>query len=293
MNRPPRLSRRSARRLLAGRPVARVREQRLAELLDTLADHTDSADPAHPADQDTASDAAVPARVLRAFARQTADAVTASPVRNAGDAATPPRPPGGVRLARSGARSGSGSGPQRIRRALTVKAAVVLAFSGAAVAAAAAADALPASAQLAAHELLGSWGVPAPTASGARTHTPPRSVPAPRPTSASGTPEPSASAWGGGAYSYAPKPGPATSGADCSIFDDGRTHSISIGVGVGVGDAFGGDCPGEAGVYLDGGGESSPAAAGGDPTKRATGGWPVLEPGRGRTRIPRLANAED
>jgi hypothetical protein len=146
---PYRLGRRGARRLLDGDPAARAADPRLAALLDALASVE--------ADGETdGGDREVPVDVLTAFARHAE--------------AAGPRPGHGRR---SGARVRARS--RQTRSALTVKtAAVVLALSGGTMAAAAA-DALPAPAQRAAHHLFGHWGVPAPSA-------PPHGVPdLPRP----------------------------------------------------------------------------------------------------------------
>lgn len=130
MTRNPRLGRRRARHLIDG-GAAHAREQRIADLLDTLAGHR-GADPRP-----------VPPELLAAFAWQAEESVSRRGIGAGG------RP-------RSGARS------RGVHRALTVKtAAVVLVLSGGTMAVAAADD-LPAPAQRAAHAILGSWGVPAP-----------------------------------------------------------------------------------------------------------------------------------
>jgi hypothetical protein len=130
MTRNPRLGRRRVRHLIDG-GAPRAGEQRLAEVLGTLADHR--AAPPRP----------VPPELLAAFTRQAEEPAS----RRAVDG-----------RARTGARS------RGVHRALTVKtAAVVLVLSGGTMAVAAADD-LPAPAQRAAHAILGSWGVPAPSA---------------------------------------------------------------------------------------------------------------------------------
>ena len=275
MNRPPRLSRRGARRLLDGRPANRPREQRLAEFLNTLADReapdgeiaTQGATDRDGTGRDAAAREApdgeiagwgvVPPPVLEAFARQ------------AGDSAAHATSPARSRPVRSGARSAVGSRP--IRRTLTVKAAVVLALSGATVAAAAAADALPEPAQRAAYELLGSWGVPAPG-----PHHP---GPAARPVAPATTARPggvrgpgAAAGAGHGRHRRAPGPGSAPAWTACATDSahssayggadggwDGPTHAVPGGAdgtgytygygygygvnGIGAGHAFGHACP--------------------------------------------------
>lgn len=276
MNRPPRLSRGTARRLLDGRPAARAREQRLAGLLDALSD------------RETPGDAAVPAQLLQAFTRHAQDLANAVSARP---------PAGGRRPARSGARSGPGTRSRRIGRALTVKAAFVLAFSGATVAAAAAADALPAPAQSAAHELLGSWGVPGPSG---RVHPVPYAPgtpsASPRPSSAAAVPGSSHAAREGGLSPHAPAFHPAAPETHCAPFEDLRTRGVGLGfgtrVGIGVGDAVGRGCTEDPGGFSGLGGLPTPPATGGEPTKKAPGVKPVPVPVRLRVHSPRVENTE-
>ena len=133
MTRSPRLGRRRARHLIDGGAARAPGEQRLADLLDTLADHRG------------ADAGPVPPELLAAFARRAEES-------------------GSRRVVGVGGRLRSGARSRGVHRALTVKtAAVVLVLSGGTMAVAAADD-LPAPAQRAAHAILGSWGVPAPAA---------------------------------------------------------------------------------------------------------------------------------
>jgi hypothetical protein len=314
VNRPPRLSRRGARRLLDGRPAARPREQRLAEFLDTLADR----DRAGRADRDAAAENqtdrdAVPSPVLEAFARQAGDAAASR--SRAGDLASPAR----GRRTRSGARAALRS--RRIRRALTVKAAVVLALSGATVAAAAAADALPEPAQRAAYEWLGSLGVPAPG-----PHHP---DPAARPGAPATTARPggvirgpgTSGGVGPGRHRRVPGPGSAPTGPDCAAYSGygggygsagaGLTHALSGGGagytygysyganGVGKGNGVGHPCAGTPAGGLPGLGVAggvapgpcpspSPSATPVDPGGIVSPGRPIPVPSPGQSRVHRL-----
>lgn len=156
-------------------------ERRLAAVLGALA-------------PEDASDAPVPGALLAAFA------VHAGPDR--ARAALPNR------AQRTGARA------RHVGRAAAVRAAVVVLAVSGGTAAAAAADILPATAQRAAHNLFGSWGVPAPhTAPGAGGVSP----------SAPATGTPATGAPGMSAQSSAAHPGvtPST-GGDCSA---ANTHA--------------------------------------------------------------------
>lgn len=286
MNRPPRLSRRTARRLLDGRPAARAREQRLGYLLEALGE------------RDAPRHTAVPAQLLEAFTRHARDA--------AGSAASPVGGRGGP--ARSGARSKSPSRSRRIGRALTVKAAFVLAFSGATVAATAA-DALPPSAQSAVHELLGAWGVPAPSSASSPSsgagRTPAaaaadaRGLPsAPRDSAASHPAAPAPPVGGRNRPSphLSPNSHPVTPAADCAPLDGVRKGRGDSGgrPGPGAGPTAGRGCPGGSGVYHSGraAGGSADAVTGGESAKDAFGGRPPLDLGHRRTHGPRREKSE-
>jgi hypothetical protein len=297
VNRPPRLGRRGARRLLEGHPGTRPREQRLAEFLDALAER-DKPGRKNTVRENTVRENtvrnAVPAPVLEAFARQAAEAAAARP-----------------RPVRSGSRSGAASGvrSRRVRRALTVKAAVVLVLSGATVAAAAA-DALPAPAQRAAHELLGSWGVPAPGVH--RAGLPGRPGASMGPATPGGAPGASAGP-GAGRYAHVPGAGSASSGADCASGDggDGRTHRVpsegngngnddgdgatdGFGYGAdGEGDAFGPTCadsPALPGAGSVDGGAASPSPTAAEPGVKSSEDRAPAYPDHGRTRTPRATD---
>lgn len=293
MNRPPRLSRRTARRLLDGRPAVRAREQRLGYLLEALGE------------RDASRGAAVPAQLLEAFTRHARDAASSAVSQGGGRA----------RPTRSGARSGSRS--RRIGRALTVKAAFVLAFSGATVAATAA-DALPAPAQSAVHELLGSWGVPAPSQGIGRTHaavaeaapSAPNipnapnapSTPAAPPASHPAARAPSAPAGKDRPSSHTSGSHPATPTADCAPFDSLRKGRVGLDsdsrLGPGTGAAAVRVCTGEPGLYPSGraGGGSADAATGGatggESAKKRFGRRPSFDLGRRRTHGPRHGKSE-
>ena len=287
MNRPPRLSRRTARLLLDGRPVARAREQRLARLLDALAD------------QDTPCDAAVPGPLLEAFARraQAVDATAAAADRGRGATGAP------------AVRSASRLRSRRISRVLTFKAAFVLAFSGATVAAAAA-DVLPAPAQSAVHELFGAWGVPAPApaARAGRVQPQPPSMPGARPglptglpTSRPAAPErPVAAGKDGPAPRHPANSNPAAAVDRCVLLEDvpkQRAVELRVGpdgrLGPGPASGPGRGCTGESGVSHPGGAGGGPVltAPSGEPGTRGSDGGAV-DPRHRHRPHPRRENCE-
>ena len=277
MNRSSRLGRRTARQLLDGRPATRTAEVRLARLLDALGD------------QDTPSEATVPAHLLEAFTRRAREASAQAAVASAGRGGS----------ARPGVHARSRTRSRRIGRALTVKAAFVLVFSGATVGAAAA-DVLPPPAQSAVHELFGSWGVPAPSDRDVRIHPQAPGVPgalmdttmpahpaAPAPAAAAGKAAP--------APAHAPNSDPATPAEHCAPPAVLPRHAA----GPGAARADDRGCRSESDGYYHPGHAGHPGHAdragdgpeytvpGGEPAERASGLRSALDPGREQRALHR------